>query len=69
MCWKGRKMIHKDIRNLVWGRVNPYSNGACLECLKIVDKVYEDFEQRTCKNCNRDYQGCPIQDSIIFTHE
>ena len=31
----------------------------------ILDLIYDSFEQRLCDNCNFDYCGCSIQDSIL----
>ena len=30
-----------------------------------VDRIYDDFEQRTCENCKYDSYGCSVQDSIL----
>lgn len=32
---------------------------------KFINAIYDSFEQRLCDNCNFDYCGCSIQDSIL----
>ena len=36
---------------------------AIQECKLWIDKIYDDFESRTCENCKKDYM-CSIQDAI-----
>ena len=33
--------------------------------LYLIDRIYNEFESRSCNGCKHDWCGCSVQDSIL----
>jgi hypothetical protein len=44
------------------------NKSSILELEFFINKIYDDFENKSCDNCKYDFCGCDIQDSLIRSH-
>jgi len=66
-------MTREEAKNFLFKKIKSYSekietNKELVDLIKVdelIDRIYNDFENRVCRNCKYDFCGCAIQDIIL----